>query len=373
MAIPQKSEARVRYAVVGLGYFAQQKVLPAFANARRSCTLVALFSNDAAKRTRLSERYEVAHALPYEQYNEFLRSGAVDAVYIALPNRLHCDYTVGAAQAGVHVLCEKPMAINTDECERMLDACADAGVRLMIGYRLHFEEANMSSVELVRAGRIGEPRFLQSSFSYQVRAGNTRTRSELGGGPMYDLGIYCINAARYLLRAEPEEVVAFTGRRDDPRFAEVEEQTSALLRFPGNVLCALTAGFGAAAGGHYELVATKGRLRLDPAFDYDVALEQTLTIGERSPRRRRFAVRDQVAPELIYFAECIRTGVDPEPSGREGMADVRIIEAIYESARSGRAVKLQILPPERRPSVAQVQKRPRAHEPELLHADTPFQ
>src|SRR5688500_1404841 len=143
---------QVRYAVVGLGHIAQVAVLPAFGNARRNSRLAALVSGDPVKRDALSRKYEVAKTCGYEQYDELLRSGEIDAVYIALPNSLHCDYAVRAAQAGVHVLCEKPMAVAAEECERMARAARERGVRLMVAYRLHFERANLEAAEIARSG-----------------------------------------------------------------------------------------------------------------------------------------------------------------------------------------------------------------------------
>ena len=152
----------VRYAVVGLGHIAQVAVLPAFAHARRNSKLVAVVSGDRTKRREITRRYKLDHAFSYAQFEDCLNE--VDAVYIALPNSMHADYTVRAAAAGVHVLCEKPMAVTAGECERMIEACRDGGVKLMIAYRLHFDELNVGVIDLVRRGRIGEPRLFSSSF-----------------------------------------------------------------------------------------------------------------------------------------------------------------------------------------------------------------
>jgi len=172
----------VRYAVVGLGHIAQVAVLPAFAHARRNSKLVALVSDDVRKRRELSRRYRLEASYGYDEFEDCLEQ--VDAVYIALPNSMHAEYTIRAANAGVHVLCEKPMAVTSDECERMIEACRTNRVKLMIAYRLHFEEINLKGVDLVRRGRIGEPRFFNSSFSMTVRDGNIRTKRELGGGTL---------------------------------------------------------------------------------------------------------------------------------------------------------------------------------------------
>src|ERR1044071_4533743 len=163
---------KIRYAVVGLGHFAQNAVLPAFKNARKNSELIALFSDDEQKLRKLGRKYGVAHCLPYEQLDDFLGSGEVDAVYLAVPNALHREFTIRAARQGVHVLCEKPMAANADECLEMIRACEDSRVKLMIAYRLHFERANLEAIELVKRRKLGKLKFFQSIFSYQVDEAN---------------------------------------------------------------------------------------------------------------------------------------------------------------------------------------------------------
>ncbi len=365
----RREQRRIRYAVVGQGYFAQAKVLPAFANAPNS-QLVALFSSDPTKLRRLRGKYGAEYALHYAEYDDFLRSGAVDAVYIALPNHLHCEYTLRAARAGAHVLCEKPMAVTVDECRRMIRACRDARVKLMIGYRLHFEESNMCAVDLATRGRLGELRSFQSSFSYQVKRDNIRTSGEAGGGPLFDLGVYCINAARYLFRDEPEEVFAWSVGGRDRRFREVEEQIAAVLRFPRGRLATFTVGFGSSATSWWELLGTRGGLRADPAYEYDVPLAQTLTVGGRT-KEREFAKTDQVAPELIYFSDCVLEDREPEPDGEEGLADVRVIDALHRSVAGDRPVAITERPRVRRPSAKQIIRRPARPQPPLVDAEEP--
>jgi len=196
----------VRYAVVGLGHIAQVAVLPAFAHARRNSKLVAVVSDDRTKRRELTRRYRLEHAFSYDQFENCLNE--VDAVYIALPNSMHAEYTIRAARAGVHVLCEKPMAVTVRECQQMIAACRQARVKLMIAYRLHFEAVNLAAMDLARRGELGDLKFFTSSFSMTVRRGDIRTKREYGGGTLYDIGVYCINAARNLFRAEPTEVSA---------------------------------------------------------------------------------------------------------------------------------------------------------------------
>ena len=364
-----KSLRPIRFAVIGQGNFAQAAILPAFATAA-GCELVALFSEDQTKRRSLQRQYRVASALPYREYDTFLRSGAVDAVYIALPNDLHCEYTVRAAQAGVSVLCEKPMAVSSRDAATMLDACTRGRVFLMIAYRLHFEAAHLDLVERMQRGQIGRPRYITSTFGLQVRPDNIRTKRHHGGGPLLDLGVYCINAARYLFRAEPLEVVAFreTTPRDE-RFSEVDEHVSALLRFPEERTAQFTCSFGSYDHSSLTVVGEKGRLTLDPAYDYVGKRVLTVEVGERSPARKVFPKRDQVAAELMAFADCVRTGRTPEPSGEEGLADLRIIEAIERSFKEGKVQAVEVVARAVRPEASQRIDRPAHEKPKVIHAE----
>jgi predicted dehydrogenase len=362
----------VRFAVIGQGYFAQSAILPAFANTK-DCELTALFSDDATKLRALRRRYDVEYALPYDQLDEFLESNTVDAVYVALPNDLHAAFAERAAQARVHVLCEKPIAGSSAEAERMIAACERAKVKLMVAYRLHFEPANLWAVELIRRGTIGEPRFYSSLFSQQVAPENIRTRKTRAGGPLLDIGIYQVNAARYLFRDEPTEALAASAtKRGDARFREIEEQVSAVLRFPGDRLAQLTCSFGAYKQSSYEVVGTKGRLRVSPAFEVSSELVLELEVGGKT-KTRRFEQHDQVAPELDEFAACIREDRDPQPSGREGLADLRAIEAIEGAIRHGSRMAIERVYPERRPSIRQSRKVPAGKRPELVDVQPPSQ
>ena len=237
-----------------------------------------------AKRREVARRYRLDHAFGYDDYEACLEH--VDAVYIALPNSQHAEYTIRAARAGVHVLCEKPMAVTADECERMIAACAEHRVKLMIAYRLHFEEMNLKVIDLVRKGRIGEPKFFNSSFSMTVRRGDIRTKKALGGGSLYDIGVYCINAARYLFRAEPKEVVAVSVNSGVRALAEIDESTAAILRFDGERVASFVTSFNAADVAEYRIVGTKG----------DIHVESGLRVrrGPRlhADRRRQDAAQD---------------------------------------------------------------------------------
>jgi glucose-fructose oxidoreductase len=365
-----RDSRKIRYAVIGQGYISQIAVLPAFAHAAKNSELAALVSDDPEKLRKLSKKYQVENICSYDEYDELMKSGEVDAVYLALPNNLHRDYTIRAARAGVHVLCEKPMAVTEQECEEMISACGENKVKLMIAYRLHFEEANLKAIELVKTGKIGEPRIFNSIFTNQVETGNIRLRRETGGGTLYDIGIYCINAARYLLRSEPTEVFATLANNGEPRFNQVEEMASVILRFPNNQLANFICSFGASDVSSYEIVGTEGSLRVDKAYEFADDIKHTLTIKGKS-RERTFPQRDQFAPELLYFSDCILTGAEPEPSGYEGLIDVHIIRALYRSVEIGEPIKLSLPKKDQRPNLEQEIKRPAVKEPELVNAATP--
>ena len=353
----------VRYAVVGLGHIAQNAVLPAFKNAKRNSRLTALVSDDETKLKTLAKDYKVEATFTYEQYDECLKS--VDAVYIALPNSMHAEYTIRAANAGVHVLCEKPMAVTSRECKQMIAACRGHNVKLMIAYRLHFEEINLAAIELVRRGRIGEPKFFDSSFSMRVREGNIRGKPELGGGTLYDIGVYCINAARYLFRGEPTEATAISTNSGAANVRDIDETTGAVLRFEDQRVAAFITSFNAADVGSYRIVGTKGDIQLDPAYEYAEGLGYVLTVNGKK-QRRRVGKRDQFAPQLLYFSDCILNDRQPEPSGQEGLQDVRVVEALYKSATTGRSVKIPRLEKTRRPTGRQRIVRPGISKPSLV-------
>ena len=335
----------------------------------KNSELVAIFSDDEQKRKKLARRYGVQHALPYADYDEFLRSGEVDAVYIGLPNSMHCDFTVRAAEAGVHVLCEKPMAVTEEVCDRMIQVCRERNVKLMIAYRLHFDPANLQAIEIVRR-KLGSPRFFSSVFGQTVEEGNIRLKRELGGGPLLDMGIYCLNAARYLFQAEPLEGWATVASSDDPRFREVEETLTATLRFPEEKLATFICSFGSAPVDSCEVLGTKGRLRMEPIFDVGRELKLELTIGKKT-KVTKFKKHDQFGPEILYFSDCVLGNREPEPSGIEGRNDIRIIRALYESVQSRQAVRFEGLSQKTFPGPSLKLKRPAVSEPDLVKAKAP--
>ncbi len=206
----------------------------------------------------------------------------------------------------------------------------------MVAYRLHFERGNLEAIRTLKSGRLGKPRIFSSDFAQQVKANNVRVTEPVsrGGGPVYDMGVYCINAARYLFGAEPTKVLAVSASSREQRFQKVEEMMSAILYFPQERLASFTCSFGAADISRFTVLGTKGVLTSDPAYEYAMDIEQEIIVGGRKSKRK-FAKRDQFAAEITYFSDCILKNRTPEPSGLEGLADVRVVRALYESVRTG--------------------------------------
>ncbi len=362
---------KVRYAAVGLGYISQTAFLPAFRHASENSELVALVSGDPKKLRDLGRRYQVDQLYAYEDYETLLMSGEIDAIYLATPNSTHMTFAVLALQHGIHVLCEKPMEIDESACLEMIQASEETGAKLMIAYRLHYEAANLDAIKLAQSQKLGEIRAFSSVFSVNVKdRNNIRLQRAMGGGPLYDIGIYCINAARYLFRDEPTEVFAMSASRDDERFREVDEMTAAILRFPNERLASFTVSFGATDTSSYELIGTEGKLRLESAYDYATPMFLETTIGGKTTRKK-YPKRDQFGPEVLAFSKAILQNQPICPAGDEGLADVHIIRALLESVASGVPISIASVRPGLRPTPDQAITKPGITPPKLVHAVDP--
>jgi predicted dehydrogenase len=359
------NQNQIRYAVIGAGNIAQMAVLPAFEHAKKNSQLVALISSDPDKRADLSKKYNIQLTGDFAELEGILKSGAVDAVYIATPNALHKAHVLLAARCKVHVLCEKPLATTVADAQEMADACQRASVKLMTAYRLHFEEANLKASELVKSGKIGDPRVFDSVFTHVVRPGDIRTQPEMGGGAMLDLGIYCVNAARNLLRDEPTLVFAVARMVNG-----VDDTTTAILQFPHGRVAQFTVSNSIAGVSSFRVSGTEGNLHVEPAYEYSDKLEHHLTINEETSHES-FRKRDQFAPELEYFSRCILEDREPEPNATEAICDLRVVEAILESAASGKPIPLEPHQRARRPSPEQEQQKPPVSKQRPIHAPSP--
>jgi glucose-fructose oxidoreductase len=350
----QHDERRIRYAVVGLGWSTQASVLPSFKSARDSSELVALVSDESDTISALARKLGVETACGYDAYDDLLASGTVDAVCIALPKGRHRDFAERAARRGVHVLCEPPMAATETDSAAMIRVCEDHHVKLMIGYRLHFDACHLEAIEIVQSGRIGEPRMVHVAYTRRASLESSTTPTRYGEeASLGDMAIACINAVRYLFQDEPTEVSALVAHGCEPALDDAPELTSAVLRFPGEKLATFACSYAASPGSSIDVVGTGGRLRIDPAFELDVALKRELTVDAKTTVRK-FPKRESNGPDVAYFSECIVRDLIPESSGWEGLADVRILEAIHRAVATRQTVKIAPIPRRRRPSSSHV-------------------
>ena len=330
---------QIGYAVVGAGAVVERALLPAFARANGEARLAAIVSTDRARGQALAQEHRIT-SYHLDEFRQCLQRDDVHAVYIALPNSLHCDYAVEAARAGAHVLVERPMAVMADECRRMLRTCQTNRVKLMVAYHLQFHPGHLRLAELVRSGGIGAPKTISSDLTLRVQEqDDSRLQRRLGGGTVYDLGISVIFAARTLFAAEPAQVMAMTARMTRRYGGDVDESTVALIRFPEDRLTHFHTSFGEEPAATLTVFGEDGYARLTGA--YDASHESALEIVRGGRREEQtFDTIDAYASEVDYFANSILRDSAPEPSGVEGLQDVRIVEAIYRSARDGRPVTL---------------------------------
>ena len=336
---------RVGYGVVGLGQFAEHVVLPGFRNSRKA-KLVALVSGDEGKARRLAKKFGPAEVYSYHTYAQCLGHPQVEAVYIATNNSTHAELSVQAAAAGKHVLCEKPMATSVEECQQMIDACRSNHVRLMIGYRKYFEPASLDLKMLADSGKLGRLKFVQSAFSIYQRPGGGRgswlfDRRLAGGGALPDVGVYCVNTARWVTGKDPVEAEAYQWTVDPEVFKEVDENIAFRLKFPDGLIMQAIASWGGAQESFLHIVGEKGWATLAPAYQYD---EERRLYGRIGGRwfEKKYKIMNELALELDAFADCIRRNRESAPNGAEGRRDVAVMEAIYQSAREGRPVNIPV-------------------------------
>lgn len=336
---------RVGFAVVGLGRIAEWAVLPAFCHSKKA-KLIALVSGDVRKAKRLAAKFAASDYYTYDDYALCLSHPQVEAVFITTHNGGHAEYTLGAAAAGKHVLCEKPMATTVEECQRMIDACRTSDVRLMIAYRKYFEPASLALKKLITTGKLGKLKIIHSAFTIFLPPGGKSPawhfdRQLAGGGSLVDVGVYCVSTVRWLTGKEPVEATAYAWTLDPARFRAVEENIAFQLKFPDGLVLQASSSFGAAQASFLHVHGEKGWAALDPAYAYD---EERRLFGKIGGRwfEKKFKILDEFALELDAFADCIHYNRDPEPDGHQGLRDVATMQAIYRSARENRPVPIQV-------------------------------
>ena len=329
---------QIGYAVVGLGDITHA-VLAAFAHAGETSRLVAVVAGDRARAQTIAHEYRAA-AYHHDEFRQCLQRDDVNAVYLASPNSMHCEYAVEAARAGVHVLCDKPMAVMADECRRMIRTSQSNRIKLMVTYRLGFHPAHVRAIELVRSGAIGMPKTISSDYTVRIDdPDDPRLQRRLGGGSVYDLGVSSLHAARTLFDSEPAQVMAMAARTSRRHGGDVDEGTVALIRFPDERLAHLHTSFGEEPTAVLWIFGEDGALRLTGAYQHSAPTTLEL-FRHGEVETLSFPPTDQFAADLSYFSTCILQDREPEPSGVQGLQDVRLVEAIYRSARDGRPVTL---------------------------------
>ncbi|MFC0386201.1 Gfo/Idh/MocA family protein [Muricoccus vinaceus] len=351
---------RIGYAIIGLGRISVEEALPAFGEAKQSRP-VALVSGSPEKAREVARRYGIPESAvhSYEDMEKLRDNPDVKAVYIGLPNAMHREYTVRAAAIGKHVLCEKPMAATVEEAAEMVAACERARVKLMIAYRCQYEPYNREAIRIVRSGELGKLRSIQAvNTQSQGQVAQWRFNHRLaGGGALPDIGLYCLNATRYLTGEEPVDVFARTySPPGDPRWSEIEESASFMLRYPSGVIANCLTQYDAFNDKSMTLHFERGTVEMPDAFAYH---GQQMYVSQRAGSltartQRRMEAKNQFALEIDHFSECIRTDRRPHTPGEEGLQDQKLMVTIYRSASEGRPVEMPQPPaPTRGPDPSQ--------------------
>jgi predicted dehydrogenase len=342
LVVPEPPGKKLGWAIVGLGNLSINQILPAFATCEKS-KVVAFVSGHPDKAQKLALRYGVSpkNIYNYENYDSIKDNPEVDVIYIVLPNGMHAEYTVRGFEAGKNVLTEKPMANNPAECQQMIDAAHKANKKLMVAYRCRYEPYNQEAIRIARSGQMGPTQMVLADVGFNIGDPNQwrLTKKLGGGGSMMDIGIYALNASRYLTGEEPTEVNAMIySTPGDPRFKEVEEHVTFQLRFPSGILANCSSSYGYFHQSHFRVMGTEARLIMDPATWYSglrMWVERDNTIEERD-----LPVVDHFTAEMDHMSDCVMNNKEPLTPGEEGLRDLKLISTIYEAAQSGKTVKL---------------------------------
>ena len=332
----ESSGKHLGYCIVGLGRISMGHFMPACKLSQKS-RVVALVSGHPDKAAKMAEEYNVPakNLYNYQDFDKIANNPDIDAVYIALPNNMHAEYTIRAANAGKHVLCEKPMATTVKDSQNMINACKAANKKLMIAYRCQYEPTNLMAIKLIRDGRLGTLQAIESANGFNEKAGEWRLdRKMAGGGPLLDVGIYSLNACRYLTGEEPVHLEGYSTVVDhDGRFETVEENDGWTMRFPSGVVASCTTTYGANMPGFIRVHGSKGMLHMEPAFAYEgIHLRATIHGEEPIDQLEQQKDPDQFVREADYFADCVFEDKEPKTDGAEGLRDMQYMEQILKSA-----------------------------------------
>lgn len=337
-AADEKPARKIGFALCGLGSLSTNQIAPALQKTQFA-QLAGIITGSPKKAKAWQARYKLPDrsVYTYDTMAKLADNPDIDVVYVVTPNALHADHTIAAAKAGKHVLCEKPMEATSEKCQQMIAACKAAGKQLAIGYRLHFEPNNLECVRLAREKVFGELKYIEAGFGFHIGdPGQWRMKKELsGGGPLMDVGIYAIQAMRYISGEEPVSVMAIASTIDKARFKDIEENITWQFKFPSGLLANGNSTYGFNGINRFSAQAENGSFGLEPAYSYH-GLQ-----GKRSDGNEiNLEDLDQFALEMEDFAKCILENRPTRVPGEEGLRDIKIMMAIYESARTGRAVTL---------------------------------
>ena len=330
-------------ALVGLGSLSEHQIAPALAGKTKRCKLTGLVSGHHDKAEAWAKKYGVpeANIYDYQSFDRIKDNPEIDIVYVVLPNGMHAEYTIRAAKAGKHVLCEKPMAVSVKECDQMIAACKAAGRQLAIAYRLHFEPNNLEMMRLAREKVHGAVKIIEAAAGFRIGDPNQwRLDKKLaGGGSLMDIGIYALQAARYIAGEEPVSVSAQATTTDPVKFKPgVDETVLFTLKFPSGIVANCASSY-ATGINRFRASAERGWFEVSPALNYvgikGRAADQSNTIKDFD-----FAPVDHFAAEMDDFADCILTGRQTRVPGEEGRRDVRIMTAIYQAAAASKTITL---------------------------------
>jgi len=331
-------DRKIGFALAGLGSLSTHQIAPALQKTKY-CRLAGIVTGHPAKAELWKAQYRIPdqNIYNYDNMEKMADNPDIDVVYVVTPNALHAEHSIKAAKAGKHVLCEKPMEVSVEKCQQIIDACKQAGRQLAIGYRLHFEPNNLECVRLAREKVFGDVKIVEAAFGFPIGDPTQwrLKRALAGGGPLMDVGIYALQATRYLTGEEPVLVSAMETVTDPVKFREVEESIVWQAKFPSGTVAFCSATYGARGPAHFMVYAQNGWFKLDPAFNYSGIQ------GLRSDQQEiHLPAIDQFAAEMDDFAQCILNHEPTRVPGEEGLRDVKIMMAIYEAAKTGKTVEL---------------------------------
>lgn len=329
-------DGKLGIALVGLGSYATGQLAPALEHTEQ-CYLAGIVTGTPSKIPGWQEKYNMpgTNIYNYQNFDRIADNPNIDIVYVVLPNSMHAEYVIRAAEAGKHVICEKPMAINVEDCDRMIAACKKAGKMLSVGYRLHFEPYNL---EMIRCGTqkvYGKLKEISAGFGFPISPNQWRlTQEYAGGGPLMDVGIYCIQGMCYTSGMEPVAVTAKEGVKTDlERFSEVEQSLTWQFEFPKGLKANGITSY--ADGMNFlKAKAEKGTFELTSAYNYNGQAGST----PAGPMNFQHVI--QQARQMDAFALSIKNNKPSIVPGEMGRRDVVYLQAIYEAMRTGKRIKL---------------------------------